>query len=126
MGAPADPYADDMREREKMGLDCVEEVNIDRRIIDRAVATEEFPDEPKYKEFLACSYKKQGYQTADGVIQYKNIKDFLSRFYKRSDLKIIDNCKSDNEKSHGDRAFDALLCVIANLHVIEGAQRSET
>ncbi|KAG5893237.1 hypothetical protein JTB14_013399 [Gonioctena quinquepunctata] len=118
-GGPVKNYAEDMKKREKMGLECLKEVNLDKGVVDRVLATMEYPENPKYKDYLACSYKKQGYQREDGVIMYDSIKNFLERFYSRSDLKIIDNCKNDTGKSHGEMAFSAMECVIANLRIIE-------
>ncbi|CAG9820871.1 unnamed protein product [Phaedon cochleariae] len=111
---------DDMKEREQMGLDCLGEVNIKREVIDRILKTQKFPrGNQKYMDFLACSYKKQGFQSQEGQILYDNINDFLSRYYRRNDLKIMDNCKSTTGNNHGERAFNAMECIISDLKRID-------
>lgn len=115
-----DPYAQDMKQRELIGIHCLKENELDRRVVDRTMLTLEFPVEnQKYKDFLACSYKLQGFQTQDGKMQFENINHFLSRFYSTADLKKIDVCKSNSGKNDGERAFNAVVCIMDQLKTIE-------
>nr|ALR72492.1 odorant binding protein 4 [Colaphellus bowringi] len=112
-----------MKHREEIGLECLRQVNIQRDTIENAKATLNFPEDRKYKDFLACSYKKQGFQSQDGVILYNSIKDFLSRYYKRNDLKVMDNCKENIREDHGEMALNALRCIMDNLKNMEEKSR---
>lgn len=92
--------------------------------MDHVLKTLEFPaGNKKYRDFLACSYKKFGFQTEDGKILYDNINEFLSRFYKISDLKAVNTCKSTTGEDDGEKAFNAMICILDQLKSIE--QKSE-
>lgn len=109
-----------MKQREIIGKSCLKEVALDRRVVERTVETLEFPaDNQKYKDFLACSYKRQGFQMSNGKINYDNINDFLSRYYSISDLKVLDRCKSTTGDNDGERAFNAVVCIMDNLKSIQ-------
>lgn len=109
-----------MKHRELIGLSCLQEVGLERKVVDRVLKTLEFPAEnKKYKDFLACTYKKQGFQSEDGKIMYDNINNFLSDYYNLSDLKALDTCKSTTGNDHGEKAFNAMVCIMDQLKTIE-------
>ncbi|KAJ8966342.1 hypothetical protein NQ314_003610 [Rhamnusium bicolor] len=121
--APAptvDPYAEDMKNRKIMALECIDRVKIDKKIIEMAMQyPTKLPNDIKYKEFLTCSYKKQKFQSADGKMLYDNIYDFLTRFYNRSDLKTLDICKNVTASNDGEMAFNSLECIMTQLYEFE-------
>lgn len=115
-----------MKQREIIGKYCLKEVDLDRRVVEKVMATLEFPpDNKKYKDFLACSYKRQGFQSDDGRINYDNIKEFLSRYYSTSDLKVLDKCKSTTGGNDGDTAFKAIVCIIDSLKPLQEKHENE-
>lgn len=126
---PIIPYNSDsldMKQRRVIGMQCLKQVGVDRRVIDRTVATLEFPvNDQKYKDFLACSYKKQGFQSEDGKILYENIYEYLSRYYSLVDLKILDVCKSTTGANDGERAFNAVVCIMDKLKTLEDKQEND-
>lgn len=122
----SDPFAADMKHRELIGIQCLKQHELDGQVVDKIVATLAFPtDNQKYKNFLACSYKKQGFQSEDGKILFDNIKEFLMRFYSVNDLKVIDVCKANTGATDGDRAFNAVVCIIAQLKYLEAKNENE-
>lgn len=115
-----------MKQREIIGVHCLQEVQIDRRVIDRTVATLDFPaNNQKYKDFLACSYKKQGFQSEDGKMLYDNINHFLSRYYSTADLKVLDVCKTTTGKNDGEKAFNAVVCIMDKLKSLNEKNENE-
>jgi len=74
----------------------------------------------KYKDFLACSYKKQGYLSEDGHILMNNIHTFLKRFYNETQLTVLDPCEHlDETSSAADNAFNALDCILPKLQSLD-------
>lgn len=115
-----------MKQRQMIGMQCLKEVGLDRRIVDRTVATLNFPvNDQKYMDFLACSYKKQGFQSEDGKILYDNINDFLLRYYSLADLKVLNSCKSTNGTNDGEKAFNAVVCIMNKLKTIPEKNENE-
>lgn len=99
-------------------MQCIAETGVDRKIIEKVLETNILPppDDEKYKHFLVCSYMKQGYMSLDGKsMLFSNIEDFLSRFYKRNDLAVLNNCKGITAASSGDLAYNSLSCILSNL-----------
>ncbi|KAJ8963191.1 hypothetical protein NQ318_018657 [Aromia moschata] len=126
-GAPLkDQYKEDMKQRKVMALECIDQVKIDRKIIEDAMAhPTNLPTDAKYKEFLACSYKKQKFQSQDGKILFDNIYSFLERFYERGDLRILDNCKIVTGANDGEVAYNTLKCVLHYLFELSSRDDSE-
>lgn len=111
----------DMANRHKMAMECIDEVGIDKRIIEVVLKTTIFPkNDKKYREFLACSYKKQGYQTAQGHIMMNKIKEFTSSVYEdKKDLSELDKCAGMNGTTHGDVAYNTMVCVMNKLKTLD-------
>uniref|UniRef100_A0A6P7FTW1 Lutropin-choriogonadotropic hormone receptor-like n=1 Tax=Diabrotica virgifera virgifera TaxID=50390 RepID=A0A6P7FTW1_DIAVI len=57
---------EDMKQRTVIGLSCLKETKLDRSVVEKAMAQLGHSEDPKYKDFLSCSYKKQGYQDENG------------------------------------------------------------
>lgn len=106
-----------------MGLECLKQVPMNRTVIDRVIKTQEVPrdgeEAQRYREFLACSYKKQGFQSDDGKMRYDNIVDFLGRFYTAEDLQGLDACKSVTGTDDGDLAVNNLDCILNYLKSVD-------
>nr|QUP79546.1 odorant binding protein 53 [Monochamus saltuarius] len=119
--AVSDPYAEDMKNRNQIALECINEVNIDIKIVRKAIYAMpyELPTDEKYKKFLTCSYKKQKFQSENGEMLYDNINDFLSRSYSRDDLKILDQCKNITAPNDAEMAYTSLKCIMKGLHGIK-------
>ncbi|KAJ8924114.1 hypothetical protein NQ315_006896 [Exocentrus adspersus] len=114
-----DPYAEDMKTRKQIAIDCVNQVHVDVKQIEKAMhSPNELPSDNKYKQFLSCSYKKQKFQSEKGEMLYDNISDFLTRFYNRSDLKVLDKCKGITGEDDGDTAYNSLKCILRCLKEI--------
>ncbi|CAG9838394.1 unnamed protein product [Diabrotica balteata] len=109
---------EDMKHREIIGLSCMKEIKLDRSVVEQAMANLGHSEDPKYKDFLSCSYKKQGYQDENGNILYENISNFLSDYYKPGSLKIVDKCKGTTGSNDGEKAYNAMRCVISTLNEI--------
>lgn len=115
-----------MKWREIIGITCLKQLQLDRRVVDRTVATLEFPTEnQKYKDFLSCSYKRQGFQSEDGTMLYDKINDFLSRYYSTADLKALDTCKSTTGANDGERAFNAVVCIMNKLKTMPAKNEND-
>ncbi|XP_072389954.1 uncharacterized protein [Diabrotica undecimpunctata] len=113
---------EDMKHREIIGLSCLKEINLDRSVVEQAMAHLGHSEDPKYKDFLSCSYKKQGYQDENGNILYENIIKFLSNYYKPGSLKIVDKCKGITGSNDGEMAYNAMRCVMSALSEISDAE----
>lgn len=115
-----------MGQRKLIGMQCLQRTGLDRRVVDRVMTTLEFPiNDQKYKDFLACSYKLQGFQSDNGKILYENIYEYLSRYYNMKDLKVIDGCKSTTGATHGDKAINAVACIMDKLKALEAKHENE-
>lgn len=108
--------------------ECVAKVSIDEKIIDLVTETMTLPQpstttthNEKYKEYLTCIYRKQGYQSADGQIQLDKIKDFLKHYYKNDLLAVLNPCGGieTDGVSNGDKAFRALECILPKLKLLK-------
>jgi hypothetical protein len=109
------------RDRHRIALKCIGQVGIDERVVEEAIRGNIPENDIKYKNFLACSYKKQGYMNEDGIILIENVKKFLNRFYNISDLKVINVCSGRDGPNHSENAFKAMKCIfdqIKNLKVV--------
>nr|UWL63328.1 odorant binding protein 39 [Pagiophloeus tsushimanus] len=104
-----------------IALECIEEVNIDRAVIEKVLKTQILPKEnKKYKRYLECSYKKQGFLSPDGTqMLYNNLFQFLQRFYDRSELHALDQCKLIKAEDGGELCFQNLDCILNGLRTIE-------
>ncbi|XP_028133023.1 uncharacterized protein LOC114328383 [Diabrotica virgifera virgifera] len=109
---------EDMKQRTVIGLSCLKETKLDRSVVEKAMAQLGHSEDPKYKDFLSCSYKKQGYQDENGNILYENISNFLSNYYKADSLKIVEKCKGTTGSNHSEMAYNAMRCVISTLNDI--------
>lgn len=83
------------------------------------MATATVINDEKYKDFLACSYKLQGYQSEKGDILLNNVKEFLKDFYSVEELKKLDICQGYNSSNHGDNAYNALDCFLKQLKIMK-------
>lgn len=74
----------------------------------------------KYMDFLACSYKKQGYQNANGDIIFETLAEFLEQFYTKEQVTtVVDLCKDIKGRNAAENAFFVMQCVIENLKMLE-------
>ncbi|EFA01425.1 odorant binding protein C20 [Tribolium castaneum] len=108
-------------DRHQIALQCIDIVGIDQKVVEDAINIEIPKNNPKYKEFLACSYKKQGYQNENGEILMENIKKFLQKFYHPSDLQELNSCSGHNGTNHAENAYQALQCIynrLSNMTVV--------
>lgn len=100
------------------------QTNIDIKIIRRATENpQNLPEDPVYKKYLACSYKKQGFQSEDGKMMYENITTFLKRFYNISELKILQTCSAIGGESDDVIAYNHLVCIMRSLAEIDRHRR---
>nr|WJJ63278.1 odorant binding protein 20 [Pachyrhinus yasumatsui] len=115
-------------ELNQIALKCIDEINIDKSVIEKVLKTQILPkDDQKYKKYLACSYKKQGYLSPDGKkMLYNNLFEFLEEFYDPSDLKALDHCKNIQEADDGELCFKNLDCILKGLNKIEAERGTET
>ncbi|XP_030766809.1 uncharacterized protein LOC115890652 [Sitophilus oryzae] len=104
-----------------IALKCIEEVNIDKRIIEEVLKTQVLPKtNRKYKKYLECSYKKQGFLSLDGRrMLYDNLFSFLSEFYKVEDLGVLEHCKMIRVDDPAELCFRNLDCILVSLNLIE-------
>lgn len=111
----------DRRHRKQIALKCIDETGVDRRVIEKVLETNVLPpNSDKYKQFLVCSYKRQGYLSLDGrTMLYSNIEDFLSRFYSRTDLAALNVCKSIKANSSNDLVYNSLSCILSTLEPLQ-------
>lgn len=116
-----------MEDIERIRKECVTKVGIDENVILEAMRTETPPEGNQlYKDFLRCSYMKQGYQNEDGDILYDNIKQFLSDFYTDEVLKnAVDPCDQVKINDPAENAFAAVKCILGNLKRIESEKVKE-
>ncbi|CAH0551899.1 unnamed protein product [Brassicogethes aeneus] len=110
---------EDREMRNQIALDCIDKIGIEKEMILKAVATRTFPEDRKYKDFLACSYKKQGFQQEDGTLSIENLKIFMERFYKREELSVMEPCALITGPTHGDIARSAAICLIESIEPLE-------
>lgn len=83
-------------------------------------------NDEKYKSYLVCSYKKQGYLSEDGATMlYDNLYSFLqeSAGYRKEDLNYVDNCKTIRAETPGDLCLKNLVCILDGLHKVEKKNR---
>ncbi|XP_044261631.1 uncharacterized protein LOC123009405 [Tribolium madens] len=102
-------------ERYQIASQCIEIVGIDQKVVEDAMTKDIPKNDIKYKEFLACSYKKQGYQNENGEILMENIKKFLQKYYDSSDLQELNACSGYNSTNHAENAYQALQCIYSRL-----------
>lgn len=98
---------------------CIDKVGVDRQIIEKIMETATVINDEKYKKFLACSYKLQGYQNENGKILLNNVKQFLKDFYSDKELIKLDICQGYDSPNHGDNAYNALDCFLTQLKTIK-------
>ncbi|XP_066249607.1 uncharacterized protein [Euwallacea similis] len=105
----------------KIALTCIDEIQINRTIIEHAMKSAILPiDDRKYQQYLVCSYKKQGYLSEDGkTILYHNIEAFLEDYYSKSELQQLEKCKSIMRKDSGELCVHSLSCILSVLTKIE-------
>ncbi|XP_017783683.1 PREDICTED: uncharacterized protein LOC108567616 [Nicrophorus vespilloides] len=107
-------------EMRKIGNECAESTKVDRKLVENAVKYMIIVDDQKYKEFLFCSYKKQGYQKKNGDIVYDEIKSFLSSFYSKEETDYaVDNCKGLTYIRPEEMSFNTMKCILKNLLEVE-------
>nr|APG79364.1 pheromone binding protein 3 [Cyrtotrachelus buqueti] len=108
-------------ERNRIALKCIDEVMIEKNIIEEVLKTQVLPhDDQKYKKFLECSYRKQGFLSLDGSrMLYDNLFLFLSEFYEIEDLDALQHCKFIKSKDAGDLCFQNLSCILDALRTVE-------
>nr|CAI5844055.1 unnamed protein product [Callosobruchus analis] len=105
-----------MKHRYYIGLECLEDTRTNIQSITKSLQDPLNPSEDdKYKDFLACSFKKQGFQASNGKMQFEHVKDFLTRYYTMNDLKAIDECKSVKAETHGEIAYESMKCIMRKL-----------
>ncbi|KAF2906130.1 hypothetical protein ILUMI_00046 [Ignelater luminosus] len=92
---------------------CVVATEISEDIVVEAKETNTvFADDPKYKEFLACLWKRTGYQNEDGQINWENIGEVLKKDYAEAVVKeIIQKCDKIEGKTDGDEVALVLECL---------------
>lgn len=100
-------------ERLEAEKQCVEEVDINYNIILESSRTLKLSDDPKYKQFLHCFYKKQGFQSEDGEIQFNKISELLQEDGTDPE-KLLGPCRSIRAPSE-DMPFLVLKCIIVNI-----------
>ncbi|KAF7283252.1 uncharacterized protein LOC143196016 [Rhynchophorus ferrugineus] len=121
---PAPPPAFQLpseEERNRIALKCIDEVKIEKSIIEEVLKTQVLPhDDKKYKKFLECSYRKQGFLSLDGSrMLYDNLFLFLTEFYNIDDLDALEHCKYIKSKDPGDLCFQNLSCILDALRTVE-------
>ncbi|XP_044744308.1 uncharacterized protein LOC123306394 [Coccinella septempunctata] len=95
---------------------CIEETKVDEKIVKMVITDHVIPKDSKYPKFLACSYRKQNYLNEKGEIQFQNIIRFLSKYYKREDLRPLEVCGELKQTNRGtDNALNALKCILPKL-----------
>ncbi|CAH1992675.1 unnamed protein product [Acanthoscelides obtectus] len=105
-----------MKHRYYIGLECLQNTRANIQSITKSIQSPLNPtQDDKYKDFLTCSFKKQGFQASNGKMQFDHLKDFLSRYYTMNDLKVIEECKSVMAKTHGEIAFESMKCIMRKL-----------
>lgn len=116
------------KEINQIGEDCLKETGMKRDLVVYYRDTLKFSKhDKKYMTFLTCSYKKQGYQDADGEIIFETLAEFLEQFYTKEQVTgVLDACKTVKGKNAGENAFFVMQCIIENLNSLEAtmAQKS--
>lgn len=110
------------QQRRHISKECIRLTGVDNSIVEEAMRTATPPDnEPLYKQYLTCSYVKQGYQNKKGEILYDNIRDFLMEFYSFEDANFaVDSCRRIQDQGSSDEnAFKALECILQNLKALD-------
>lgn len=104
----------------RINEECIAKTGIDKHIVYDAIRSATPPENNKlYKEYLNCSYLKQGYQNAKGDILYENIKEFLSQYYTQEQLRqSVDSCAHIKGGTPAENAFKALICILENLKAL--------
>lgn len=105
----------------RISEECITKTGIDKRVVYDAMKFATPPQNNKlYKEFLNCSYMKQGYQNEAGEILFGNIREFLSQYYEEKDLeRTVDPCVGIRGGTAPENAFKALMCILRNLKSLE-------
>lgn len=94
----------------------MEQTKVDEKSIQMVITQQIIPKDPVYPKFLECSYRKQNYLNKDGKIQFQNIIRFLSRYYKKDDLKVLNVCGELKQTDSGsENAINALNCILPKL-----------
>lgn len=71
-----------------------------------------YAENPQYKDFLACLWKRYGYQHADGQMNWANIGEILKKHYAEGVVKeIIQKCDKIEGKTDGDTVALVLECL---------------
>lgn len=110
------------QQRRQISKECIRLTGIDNHIVEEAIRTATIPEnDPIYKQYLTCSYVKQGYQNKTGQILYDNIRDFLVEFYSIQDANFaVDSCRRIKDQgSPEENAFKALQCILENLKALD-------
>lgn len=113
----------------KIGKTCMLETGVRIETILRAIKEDIPKNDEKYKSYLVCSYKKQGYLSEDGgTILYDNLYSFLqeSAGYAQEDLHYIDDCKTITAETPGDLCLKNLVCILDGLHKVEKNREIDT
>ncbi|CAG9764005.1 unnamed protein product [Ceutorhynchus assimilis] len=106
----------------RIAKDCIDQTQVDPADIHAVIENEQVPttNTDKYKAFLACSYKKQGYLSEDGTAMlYDNLFSFLELFYNAENLKYVEHCKSIRANDPGELCFKNLDCILTGLKQYE-------
>ncbi|KAF2895950.1 hypothetical protein ILUMI_10213 [Ignelater luminosus] len=107
------------RNFEPYELECINELGIDKSILEGIDAP---IDNPDFHRFTGCVWKKQGMMKDDGEINWDKFHDFILKGLGKSDAKAedivkraIDSCRDVHGDSHGDTAIKVLMCVDVQL-----------
>ncbi|ENN72068.1 uncharacterized protein LOC109543588 [Dendroctonus ponderosae] len=108
-------------ELHEIATSCLEEVQLSGSIVYNILKTEIFPrDNNKYRDFLACSYKKQGFLSEDGTkLLYDNLFHFISHFYGPTEVQALKHCNLIRREDPGFLCFDTMKCIIDALKQLE-------
>lgn len=98
----------------KVEQDCINKTGISKTVIGRTKVTLELPDDPQYKKYISCFYKKQGYQNEDGDILFYNIKNMITDLANGTlAVDIVNACKDFvKQPSHEEYAYTVAKCLL--------------
>nr|AVI04894.1 putative odorant-binding protein 14 [Anthonomus grandis] len=113
-----DISADSLR---KIGESCLDEVHLDPTVVSQVLKTGILSQEDKYKKFLVCSYKKQGYLSHDGKrFNYETLDGMLKFLhYTSEELKQLDHCESIRASEPSELVYENLKCILEGLKKID-------
>ncbi|KAF5297539.1 hypothetical protein FQR65_LT09970 [Abscondita terminalis] len=96
--------------------ECIDEIQVDKEIVEKSFKEGEFPDDKNLKCFFHCLHVKLNILNEDGVLNVEGMKNaILSVVNDKNKATLMENCSKIQKVDKCDTAFEMSKCFRTNL-----------